>query len=60
MISFGPQTCGSVLDRIKAHIRDWVLGGISETADGAAPHAATGAHSRHGRPQTYCVFAGKR
>jgi glycogen debranching enzyme len=27
---------------IEAHLRDWGLGSISETADGAAPHAATG------------------
>jgi predicted glycogen debranching enzyme len=34
--------CDGVLDGIEAHIRDWGLGGISETADGASPHAATG------------------
>jgi predicted glycogen debranching enzyme len=34
--------CDGVLDGIEAHIRDWGLGGISETADGAVPHAATG------------------
>jgi predicted glycogen debranching enzyme len=30
------------LDGIEAHIREWGLGGISETAEGDAPHAATG------------------
>jgi predicted glycogen debranching enzyme len=34
--------CDGVLDGIEAHIRDWGLGGISETADGASPHGATG------------------
>ena len=27
---------------IEAHLADWGLGSVSETADGAAPHAATG------------------
>ena len=31
-----------VLAGLEAHIGDWGLGSISETADGAAPHAATG------------------
>jgi predicted glycogen debranching enzyme len=31
-----------VLDGIEAHVSDWGLGAISETADGAPPHAATG------------------
>jgi glycogen debranching enzyme len=31
-----------VLDGIDAHLSEWGLGSISETADGAAPHAATG------------------
>jgi predicted glycogen debranching enzyme len=31
-----------VLDSIEAHLAEWGLGSISETADGAAPHAATG------------------
>jgi predicted glycogen debranching enzyme len=31
-----------LLDGIEAHVREWGLGSISETADGAAPHAATG------------------
>jgi glycogen debranching enzyme len=31
-----------LLDGIDAHLEDWGLGSISETADGAAPHAATG------------------
>jgi predicted glycogen debranching enzyme len=31
-----------LLDGIEAHVGDWGLGSVSETADGAAPHAATG------------------
>ena len=31
-----------VLDAVEAHLAEWGLGSISETADGAAPHAATG------------------
>ena len=31
-----------VLDGLEAHLGDWGLGSVSETADGAAPHAATG------------------
>jgi predicted glycogen debranching enzyme len=31
-----------ILDGIEAHLGDWGLGSISETADGAEPHAATG------------------
>ena len=31
-----------VLDGIEAHLGDWGLGSVSETADGAEPHAATG------------------
>jgi predicted glycogen debranching enzyme len=31
-----------LLDGIEAHLSEWGLGSISETADGAAPHAATG------------------
>jgi predicted glycogen debranching enzyme len=34
--------CDDVLDGIEAHLREWGLGSVSETADGAAPHAATG------------------
>ena len=34
--------CDGVLEGIEAHVCDWGLGSISETADGAAPHAATG------------------
>jgi predicted glycogen debranching enzyme len=30
------------LTGIEAHLADWGLGSVSETADGAAPHAATG------------------
>jgi glycogen debranching enzyme len=31
-----------MLDGVEAHLGEWGLGSISETADGAAPHAATG------------------
>jgi glycogen debranching enzyme len=31
-----------VLEGVEAHLADWGLGSISETADGAAPHLATG------------------
>ena len=31
-----------VLAGIEAHLGDWGLGSVSETADGAPPHAATG------------------
>jgi len=31
-----------VLDGLDAHLGEWGLGSISETADGAAPHGATG------------------
>jgi predicted glycogen debranching enzyme len=31
-----------LLEGLVAHLRDWGLGSVSETADGAAPHAATG------------------
>src|SRR4029079_11967169 len=30
------------LDGLEAHLGEWGLGSVSETADGAAPHAATG------------------
>lgn len=36
------MTSNGALAGIEAHIADWGLGSISETADGAAPHAATG------------------
>jgi predicted glycogen debranching enzyme len=39
---FAGMSCDGVLDGIEAHVREWGLGSISETADGAAPHAATG------------------
>jgi glycogen debranching enzyme len=32
----------SVLSGIEAHLGEWGLGSVSETADGAAPHAGTG------------------
>jgi predicted glycogen debranching enzyme len=31
-----------LLDGLVAHLGDWGLGSVSETADGAAPHTATG------------------
>jgi predicted glycogen debranching enzyme len=37
----GESTDG-LLDGLEGHLRDWGLGSISETTDGAAPHAATG------------------
>ncbi len=33
---------GELLDGLHLHIGEWGLGSVSETADGAAPHAATG------------------
>jgi len=40
------RRCGQdpspVLDGLAAHLGEWGLGSVSETADGAAPHAATG------------------
>jgi predicted glycogen debranching enzyme len=33
---------GPALAGIEGHLGDWGLGSVSETADGAAPHAATG------------------
>lgn len=35
-------TTGGVLAELAAHLAEWGLGSISETADGDAPHAATG------------------
>jgi predicted glycogen debranching enzyme len=34
--------CDGLLEGLDAHLADWGLGSVSETADGAAPHAATG------------------
>ena len=31
-----------ILDSLEAHLAEWGLGSVSETADGDAPHAATG------------------
>ncbi len=31
-----------VLDGLTAHLGEWGVGSVSETADGDAPHAATG------------------
>jgi predicted glycogen debranching enzyme len=40
------KRCGvsvdGVLDGLEAHLAEWGVGSISETADGAAPHGATG------------------
>lgn len=33
---------GGTLDGLRAHLAEWGLGSVSETADGDAPHAATG------------------
>ena len=33
---------GGLLDGLESHLREWGLGSVSETADGAAPHTATG------------------
>ena len=41
-IAVGIDTAG-LLDGIEAHLCEFGLGSISETADGAAPHGATGA-----------------
>jgi glycogen debranching enzyme len=37
----GVDTTG-VLDGLEAHVAEWGLGSVSETADGDPPHAATG------------------
>jgi predicted glycogen debranching enzyme len=37
----GVPTAG-VLDGLEAHLGEWGLGGVSETADGEPPHASTG------------------
>jgi predicted glycogen debranching enzyme len=36
------QGSSAVLDGLIAHLGEWGVGSVSETADGAAPHAATG------------------
>jgi len=36
------ESADDLLDGLEAHLGDWGLGSISETADGAPPHAATG------------------
>ena len=33
---------GEILAPLEAHLADWGVGSVSETADGAVPHAATG------------------
>jgi glycogen debranching enzyme len=32
----------SLFDGLEAHLHEWGLGSVSETADGDPPHAATG------------------
>jgi glycogen debranching enzyme len=32
----------TILDPLQSHLADWGVGSVSETADGAAPHAGTG------------------
>jgi glycogen debranching enzyme len=41
VIRTGGSTDG-ILDGLEAHLLDWGLGSVSETADGQAPHGATG------------------
>lgn len=36
------QRCDGLLDALTAHLADWGVGSISETADAAAPHAGSG------------------
>lgn len=38
----GGVPAGGVLDELRAHLLEWGVGSVSETADGDAPHAATG------------------
>ncbi len=38
----GARRSGDVLAGLDAHLGEWGLGSVSETADGDAPHAATG------------------
>jgi predicted glycogen debranching enzyme len=40
-VKVGSDTDG-LLDGLEAHLSEWGLGSVSETADGDAPHAATG------------------
>jgi glycogen debranching enzyme len=35
-------SCDGLLDGLEGHIAEWGVGSVSETADGAEPHAATG------------------
>jgi glycogen debranching enzyme len=32
----------TILDPLESHLAEWGVGSVSETADGAAPHVATG------------------
>ena len=36
------MSTGGLTDGLAAHLGDWGLGSVSETADGDAPHGATG------------------
>ncbi len=38
-----PQQAAGLLAGLEVHLNEWGLGSVSETADGDAPHAATGA-----------------
>jgi predicted glycogen debranching enzyme len=40
--TYADVPCDDVLGGIEAHVGEWGLGSISETADGDAPHGATG------------------
>jgi predicted glycogen debranching enzyme len=36
------RSCDGLLDGLESHLAEWGVGSVSETADGAEPHAATG------------------
>jgi len=38
----GDELAGPIMSGIEAHLADWGVGSVSETADGRAPHGATG------------------
>lgn len=42
-VRVGRVPAPSLLDGLRAHLGEWGLGSVSETADGDAPHGATGA-----------------
>ena len=37
-----PEPAGALLDGLEAHLGEWGVGSVSETADGDVPHGATG------------------